>query len=81
MLVSNLSGVTDRAAFNGNKTLANDDDKRATLDSIEQLVFKTTHDSIVAILKVSPLAGRTALLQVFLCAIYTELREVDTILR
>ena len=65
MLVSNLSGITDRTAFNGNRTLANDDDKRTTLDSIEHLVFKNTHDSIVAILKVSPLAGRTALLQVF----------------
>ena len=78
MLVSNLSGVTDRTAFNANRTLANDDDdKRTTLDSIEHLVFKNTHDSIVAILKVSPLAGRTALLQVFLFAIHAELRKID----
>ena len=65
MLVSNLSGITDRNAFNANRTLPNDDDKRSTLDSIENLVFKNTHNSIVAILKVSPLAGRTLLLQVF----------------
>ena len=64
MLVSNLSGITDRNAFNENKTLGNDENSTKTVEGVEQVVFQNTHDTIKAILKVSPLASRAALLQV-----------------
>ena len=64
MLVSNLSGITDRNAFNENKTLGNDENNTKTVEGVEQVVFQNTHDTIQAILKVSPLASRAALLQV-----------------
>ena len=64
MLVSNLSGITDRNAFNENKTLGNDENNIKTVEGVEQVVFQNTHDTIKAILKVSPLASRAALLQV-----------------
>ena len=64
MLVSNLSGITDRNAFNENKTLGNDENNTKTVEGVEQVVFQNTHDTIKAILKVSPLASRAALLQV-----------------
>jgi len=63
MLVSNLSGITDRNAFNENKTLGNDENNTKTVEGVEQVVFQNTHDTIKAILKVSPLASRAALLQ------------------
>ena len=64
MLVSNLSGITDRNAFNENKTLGNDENNTKTVEGVEQVVFQNTHDTIKAILRVSPLASRAALLQV-----------------
>ena len=64
MLVSNLSGITDRNAFNENKTLGNDENNTKTVEGVERVVFQNTHDTIKAILKVSPLASRAALLQV-----------------
>ena len=64
MLVSNLSGITDRNAFNESNVLANEENISKTVDDVEQLVFQNTHDTIKAILKVSPLASRSALVQV-----------------
>ena len=64
MLVSNLSGISDRTAFTENTSLGNDEDKKTALNELEQLVFNNTHNVIRAILNVAPLAGRTALLQV-----------------
>ena len=55
MLLANLSGIADRAAFASS-------DGNASLDSVEELVFNNSHASIRAILAVVPLAGRNALL-------------------
>ena len=64
MLVSNLSGITDRNAFNESNALANEENISKTVEDVEQIVFQNTHDTIKAILKVSPLASRNALVQV-----------------
>ena len=55
MLLGNLSGIANRAAFDS-------PDGNASLDSVEELVFNNSHSSIRAILEVVPLAGRNALL-------------------
>lgn len=64
MLLSNLSGVSDRSAFDDSQVSPTTEDKNATLKGVEQLVFNNTHETINAILSVSPLAARSALLQV-----------------
>ena len=64
MLVSNLSGITDRNAFNESNALANEENVIKTVEDVEQIVFQNTHDTIKSILKVSPLASRNALVQV-----------------
>ena len=64
MLVSNLSGITDRNAFNESNAFANEENISKTVEDVEQIVFQNTHDTIKAILKVSPLASRNALVQV-----------------
>ena len=56
MLVSNLSGIANRAKFSA-------DNEKESLDCIESKVFTNTHTAIRAILKVIPLAGRNSLLQ------------------
>ena len=66
MLLSNLSGVSDRSAFDDSQVSPTTEDKNATLKGVEQLVFNNTHETINAILSVSPLAARSALLQVSL---------------
>ena len=64
MLLSNLSGVSDRSAFDDSQVSPTPENKNVTLKGVEQLVFNNTHETINAILSVSPLAARSALLQV-----------------
>ena len=66
MLLSNLSGVSDRSAFDDSQVSPTPENKNVTLKGVEQLVFNNTHETINAILSVSPLAARSALLQVSL---------------
>ena len=64
MLVCNMTGITDRAAFNDNLSASGEDNNpEKSLESVEKHVFDNTHATIKAILKVAPLAGQTALLQ------------------
>ena len=79
MLVSNLSGITDRAAFNDSKSTSNDEEKNKALKCVEKLVFDNTHDTIKAILKVTPLASRAALIQVSFVHMFLRLKKIHYI--
>ena len=75
MLLSNLSGVSDRSAFDDSQVSPTAENKNVTLKGVEQLVFNNTHETINAILSVSPLAARSALLQVSLCFLQVQTKN------
>ena len=53
MLMSNFQGVANREAFG----------EDVDLDHIEKQVFESTHETLKVVLKVTPLASRSALMQ------------------